>query len=219
LWIESFGEAKMSLKDIQFFVRSLRMNKRIQPVQNAGLIAKAFSILIVLALLVSVVPQPVQAAPTATCSKMYTVATGDTLSKIALQFNVTEQALAAANNLKEPYVIVVGQSLCIPGTTTTGGTTSSGSTSTAPDFTVTRDGNRIVVKLVNLTPKRPYGVRIGPDIRTSTNRMRIGNVRTNKVGVGERSFQLPRDYRNRTNYGMCLKDQITDAVMCKTIKQ
>jgi len=195
------------------------MNKRIQPVKNAGLIAKAFSILIVLALLVSVVPQPAQAAPTATCSKMYTVATGDTLSKIALQFNVTVQALADANNLKEPYVIVVGQSLCIPGTPPTGGTTSSGSTSKGPDFTVTRDGNRITVKLVNLTPKRPYIVKVGYDLRPSTIMTKLGTVRTNKTGAGQKSFQAPKGLRNLTEYGMCLKDQVTDAVMCKTIKQ
>jgi LysM repeat protein len=218
LWIESFGEARTSLKDIQFFVRSLRMNKKFQPVQNAGLIAKAFSVLIVLALLVSVVPQPVQAATTATCSKMYTVATGDTVSKIALQFNVTVQALADANSLKEPYVIVAGQTLCIPGTATTG-TTTSGTTTKGPDFTVTRDGNRITVKLVNMTGKRPYNIRIGPNLRTNDNWLRLGNVRTNKAGAAEKSFQLPRDYRNRPNYGMCLKDQVTDAVKCKTITQ
>jgi len=195
------------------------MNKRIQSVQNAGLIAKAFSVLIVLALLVSVVPQPVQAATTATCSKMYTVATGDTLSKIALQFNVTVQALADANNLKEPYVIVAGQTLCIPGTTTTGGTTSTGTTSTAPGFTVTRDGNRITVKLANMTAKRPYSVKIGPDIRANTNWTRLGTIRTNKVGAGQKSFQLPKGFRNQPSYAMCLKDQVTDAVKCNTIKQ
>jgi len=195
------------------------MNRRIQPIQNAGLIAKVFSILIVLALLVSVVPQSVQAAPTATCSKMYTVATGDTLSKIALQFNVTQQALVDANNLKEPYVIVVGQTLCIPGTPTTGGTTSTGTTPKGPDFTVTRDGNRITVKLVNLTPKRPYIVKVGYDLRPSTIMTKLGTVRTNKVGAGQKSFQFPKGLRNLTEYGMCLKDQVTDAVMCKTIKQ
>jgi LysM repeat protein len=195
------------------------MDKRIKLIQNPGLIGRIFSILIVLGLLVSAIPQPVQAAPTATCSKMYTVVSGDTLSKIALQFNVTVQALADANNLKEPYVITVGQVLCIPGTTTTGGGTT-GSTSKAPDFTVTRDGNRITVKLVNFTPKRPYRLTIGPDSRTSSpNWIRLGLLRTNKAGVGQRTFQLPRDFRERPSYRMCLKDQVTDAVMCKNIRQ
>lgn len=194
------------------------MNKGIRLIQKPGLIAKAFSFVIVLALLVSAMPQPAQAATTATCSKMYTVAAGDTLSKIALQFNVTQQALADANSLKEPFVIVTGQTLCIPGTTTTTGTTTT-STTTGPNFTVTRSGNQITVKVVNFTSKRPYFVKIGPDTRTPTNWMKLGLLRTNKSGVGERTFQLPKIYRNRPFYGMCLKDQVTDAVMCKNVRQ
>jgi LysM repeat protein len=195
------------------------MNNRIQMIQNPSLIARIFSILIVLGFLVSAVPQPVQAAPAAaTCSKMYTVVSGDTLSKIALQFNVTVQALADANNLKEPYVIAVGQTLCIPGTSTSSGSTSS-STSTGPDFTVKRNGNRITVKVVNFTGKRPYYVKIGPDVRDTSNWIKLGRVRTNKTGAAEKSFQLPKQYRDRANYGMCLKDQVTDAVRCKTITQ
>jgi hypothetical protein len=196
------------------------MDKRIKLIQNPGLIAKVLSFLIVVGLLISAVPQPVQAAPTATCSKNYTVVSGDTLSKIALQFNVTVQALADANNLKEPYVIAVGQVLCIPGTATTGSGSGSTTTSKGPDFTVTRDGNRITVKVVNFSAKRPYRVTIGPDFRTSSpNWIRLGSLRTNKTGVGQRTFQLPRDFRDRSSYRMCMKDQVTDAVMCKNIRQ
>ena len=120
---------------------------------------------------------------------------------------------------KEPYVIVVGQVLCIPGTPPTSGTTSSGSTSKDPDFTVTRDGNRITVKVVNFTPKRSYIVKIGPDIRSSSDWTKLRTVRTDKTGAGEKSIQLPKDFRNLPEYGMCLKDQVTDEVMCKNIKQ
>jgi hypothetical protein len=48
---------------------------------------------------------------------------------------------------------------------------------------------------------------------------KLGTVRTNKTGAGQKSFQAPKGLRNLTEYGMCLKDQVTDAVMCKTIKQ
>lgn len=196
------------------------MDKGIRLIKTLSLGGKVMSFLIVLALLVSAIPQPAQAAATATCSKMYTVATGDTLSKIALQFNVTVQALADANSLKEPFVIIVGQTLCIPGTSTTTGSTTTGSTSTStsPDFTVTRSGNRITVKVVNFTAKRSYFVKIGPDLRTPTGWVKIGYVRANKVGAGERTFQLPKEFRSEPYYGMCLKDQVSDAVMCKTIR-
>jgi LysM repeat protein len=42
------------------------------------------------------------------------VASGDSLAAIAAQFGVSQQALAAANNITNPNVIEVGQVLVIP---------------------------------------------------------------------------------------------------------
>jgi putative chitinase len=39
---------------------------------------------------------------------------GDTLSGIAQQFGTTTQAIAAANNITDPTLINVGQTLTIP---------------------------------------------------------------------------------------------------------
>lgn len=52
--------------------------------------------------------------PTGTVT--YVVQPGDTLSKIARQFNTTVQAIAQANNIANPNLIFVGQVLVIPGT-------------------------------------------------------------------------------------------------------
>jgi LysM repeat protein len=62
----------------------------------------------------------------------YTVVAGDTLSKIARQFNVTVQSIAQRNNIANVNLIYVGQVLTIPGTT--GGTTPppGGGTTTPP---------------------------------------------------------------------------------------
>jgi LysM repeat protein len=56
-------------------------------------------------------PQPPQ--PPAKC--VYTVKPGDTLGVIAGRYSVTVQALAAANHIKNPNYIFVGQVLVIPG--------------------------------------------------------------------------------------------------------
>jgi len=48
---------------------------------------------------------------------VYIVQTGDTLFKIARKFGVTVEAIVAANNIKDPNVISVGQRLIIPGVT------------------------------------------------------------------------------------------------------
>jgi hypothetical protein len=47
----------------------------------------------------------------------YTVVAGDTLSKIARQFNTTVQAIAQQNNIANVNLILIGQQLQIPGTT------------------------------------------------------------------------------------------------------
>ena len=51
-------------------------------------------------------------APTGTTN--HTVATGETLGKIAMQYGVTTAALASANGITNPDLIRVGQKLIIP---------------------------------------------------------------------------------------------------------
>ena len=54
-------------------------------------------------------------SPTAvTSARIYTVMTGDTLSRIARKFGVTVSTLVSANNLKDPNFLRVGQKLIIP---------------------------------------------------------------------------------------------------------
>ena len=63
-------------------------------------------------------PTPTPApSPTATSGagpQQYTVEPGDSLSRIANRFNVTVEALQAANDIDNPSSIVVGQVIVIP---------------------------------------------------------------------------------------------------------
>lgn len=70
------------------------------------------------------------AAPVAAESTEYTVVSGDSLSKIAKQFDTTVAALKAANGLKSDS-IRVGQKLVLPGTSATGAATMPTGASTA----------------------------------------------------------------------------------------
>src|SRR5262249_44743648 len=58
---------------------------------------------------------PPTALPTNSAGQIeYTVKSGDSLFSIGLQFNVPWPDIAAANGLKDPYVIHVGDLLIIP---------------------------------------------------------------------------------------------------------
>jgi LysM repeat protein len=57
-------------------------------------------------------PAPAAVETTST----YTVQAGDSLSEIALRFNTSSTALAALNNIVNPDLVYVGQTLTVPGT-------------------------------------------------------------------------------------------------------
>ena len=54
-------------------------------------------------------------ASAVTCARYYRVRPGDTLSAIARRFGVSQRQLARANRIRNPNLIYIGQSLCIPG--------------------------------------------------------------------------------------------------------
>jgi LysM repeat protein len=60
-------------------------------------------------------PAPAAAAPAAVPNATYTVASGDTLGRIATKFGTTVAALASANGLTNPSFIRIGQVLSVPG--------------------------------------------------------------------------------------------------------
>ena len=199
------------------------MNQPYQQVRPAGKTITIVSLLIVVALLLSVLPQFTQSAAAATCSKKYTVVAGDTLSSIAAKYNTTVQALAQLNDLKDPYVLSVGQVICLPAdskvtTATPSSSSSSSSTKYKYDMTITRDGKRITLKASSFPPKSNFHVRIGESYKFS-GWQRIGKLKTNKNGVGEATYGLPQGLRNVPSYNVCLKNQITDKLVCKKVFQ
>jgi nucleoid-associated protein YgaU len=58
-------------------------------------------------------PEPRTPTPV-TGEQTYTVKAGDSLSSIAAQFGVSQEALQAANGIDDPNSIYVGQQLIIP---------------------------------------------------------------------------------------------------------
>lgn len=168
---------------------------------------------LILALMAAILPnQPATAATTATCSVNYTVQSGDTLTSIAAKYNVTVAALAAANNLTEPYNIYVGQVLCIPGTATSTTTTSGSKTDIKVDKWTT---SRITISITGLTKKIPYIVRVSKDQWGSKTYFVLGRMKTDKTGAATKTFILPKALRDRPYLWICVKNSFNDIPTCK----
>ena len=166
-----------------------------------------------LAASVLVVPSrlPVRAA---TCTVNHTVASGETISSIAEKYKVTYQAIATANDLKEPYTITVGQVLCIPGATTAT-TTTAATTSNKPTYETTYDGKFLTVTISNLPKKSIFYIKVGSGLPRDADLQKIGMMHTRKNTSATKSYRLPKSFADVRVLTVCFKNAKTDANQCQ----
>lgn len=123
-----------------------------------------------LALVLAVFAQTTPAAAK-TCKFKHKVKAGESLISIGQMYQYDWREIAEASDLKEPYVLSVGDVLCIPGgtkpaeTTTTTTTNASGTQTTAtakssPSLTTGAAPNSVYVKVEGFPKNTPYAVRI-----------------------------------------------------------
>jgi murein DD-endopeptidase MepM/ murein hydrolase activator NlpD len=189
------------------------MNRFSKPVY---LTVKLISLMLIATLMATAFPPqaPVLAAD---CAVSHTVVSGDTLSSIALKYNTTVAAIAAENNLKEPYTLQIGQTLCIPGASTSSSSSSSTtttSTSTKPSFTVTflPSGRHITVKTANYPKKNTFVVNTSGQ---GTAKYHLGLLKTTKSNTSvQKTYQLPKPLRGAGEVTVCLKNKQYDNLQC-----
>jgi len=179
---------------------------------------KAVSLLLVLALLAATLP--VVALAQTTCSRNYTVQSGDTLSKISVTYDISVAELAAANNLKEPYSLYVGQVLCIPGSTTT--TTSTSTTATTKSdqkINVTFGISTLSFKFTGLGKNGNFVVKIRKYDRANDDWFKVGRFKANKKGEASVTMKFPRALRDATYIQVCVKNLTNDKVECQKFRR
>lgn len=185
--------------------------------QTMRVVTRLFSVMLVLAVLAVTLFQPsaIKPAIAVTCAKYHVVQAGDTLSNLAQTYGVKIEDLASANNLTSPYVIYIGQSLCIPATTTvtTGTTTPTTSTSKKPTLLILNFTRKVYIQVTNFPKNTTYYVRAG----NREEWVRIGRLRTNKDGKATDVFNVPAVIDRTSNLNICLKNVLTEVVVCQTI--
>ena len=194
------------------------------------LLLRAVSVLVVVAIVLSVLP--VQTAQARACKFRHRVKPGETLIYIAELYQYDWQLIAEANDLKEPYILTVGQVLCIPGgtrpsSTAPAATTSTGTTtSNAPTMTAGSAPNSVYVKLehfpkflvvyVRIYPTNGEGVTNPnpPEPPPGVTEYRIGRLRTDKNGFAEDWIHIPGYVPENRIMTVCVKNVWTDEFMC-----
>ncbi len=120
--------------------------------------------------------------------------------------------------MKEPYSIFVGQSLCIPASSTSSGTTTTTTTTSKAGFTIERTGDTLVIKVTNLAKKSVFVVKAQKTRRGNHAWIKVGRVKTSKAGVGGATLKLPKTLRTADVLTVCLKNSVTDTIVCQTVR-
>ena len=109
-----------------------RYGVTLQALVTANNIANPNQIFVGQSLRIPTTGQPAAPSQPAACSSTHNVIAGETLSGIAVNYGVTIQSLAQANGVSVTSYVYIGQSLCIPGSGTSGGGGGSGTTGGTP---------------------------------------------------------------------------------------
>lgn len=167
------------------------------------------SLLLILAVFTAMLPQPARAAasePNSTCAKTHTVKEGETLRRIARDHNVILNRLAKANNLTRPYNLTVGQVLCIPADPTVTG---------AGKFSVTFSNGKVRLEGTGFKKTYPFVVRVREN--DTSKWFKLGTTQSDKNGKLSVSFNAPKELLNKASIIVCLKDGVTDGLVCKKV--
>ena len=171
--------------------------------------------IVVASLLVLVFFLPANAA--ASCDTPYHVRSGDTLNKIGEKFGVTAYRVVNQNDLKKPYTLWVGMKLCIPDKAIFENKqpklSNKYANKAAADFIVQRDGEGILVKVVNYSTKAVFLVKADDASDDARSFIRLGKL--NPANGKEFRFKLPKELQKGKPLWICMKEQMTDMRICR----
>jgi len=180
----------------------------------------AMTILLILSLLAGIFPQNAFAAKEK-CRWYHEVARLDTLDKLFRRYGVAANQVAHANDLKSPYTIYVGQTLCIPAEKdpdVKGKVSSSQAAARAVYFTAGRTETHALVYTYNY-PKNTVRVKAYNAAARSPKMYDLGFIDIAKTGNQRYlTFKLPKALVNAADLRVCLKDRKTGNLQCVVLR-
>ena len=185
--------------------------------RSSRLLTTVIGVILVFALVLAMLPTSTAFA--VTCKFKHTVQAGETLIYLGYIYQINWYDIAEANNIGAPYVLTVGQKLCIPGGVKPSETTGTGTTGSSKKgeatLTVVPSVGHILVSVENFPKKTPYYVRIFP--RGNPVSYKIGHFITNKEGNFTDWMLVPGYVPRSPQMTVCVKNMWTDATSCVTV--
>jgi LysM repeat protein len=166
----------------------------------------SIAVLVAFALLAAALPRPAQAAVNAVCEKTITVQAEDTINKLAKKYETTVNKIARANDLEKPYVLTVGQSLCIP---------AERQPSSSYTWSAVLKNGEVTVSGEKFKKQHPFHIKVREDFDSPW--YKLGKVTANKTGELDKEFKLPKAVVKANVLYVCLKDGVTDYLDCKRV--
>jgi LysM repeat protein len=169
-----------------------------------------------LGLIAASFPQPALAA---TCVSTYFVRAGDTTPKIAKTFGLKWSQIAIANDLKQPYRLDVGQSLCIPPQDSPTERSQAGTTTVTKQtkLTVLLTNDLLEVTLGGLSRKGVYTVKVRDSDASVGGWYKLANLKIDRKETVTAVYRLPQELSDIAWISVCLKNGTTDELICQTV--
>lgn len=166
-------------------------------------------------------------AQAAKCALKYTVQSGDTLYGIAAKYQVKFEELVEVNKLKAPYLLYVGQVLCIPkgaiiptGTPIPTPAPGTPVASKLPSISGFHLGSVAWIALTNFPKERFVYIKgyQGSKYYWQNTNFQLAIIQVDKKGQFGAYFHMPSELATERVITICAKDALNDDVLaCSTL--
>ncbi len=177
---------------------------------------RAVSILLLIAMVVIALgPQMTAQAASTTCSRYYTVQKGDRTPTIAHTFGLKWKEIRIANKLDENYQPKAGDVLCIP---VKGSVDVNATTHTVMTFKASNIGRSVTVTVADLDNKSAFVVKVRDVTHGAGPWYKLGRFKISRHTQKTASYRLPDTLMSAIYVEVCLKNLITDEIICRTVR-
>lgn len=161
-----------------------------------------------------------QAASGTGCLDHFLVRPGDSLTGIAALYGFDWRVLADLNNFKPPYALYAGQWICLPAKVGAEDAASSIFPGRLPAFSARVAGGWVQIQTRNFPVQRVYAVKMADDrVPYGYIWFKLGALRTRASGEIQASFRVPAGLRDTPRLRVCLKNSLSNALMCVSTTQ